>query len=154
MFLHSLCGSYFPVKRQEVIEMRTERNSWLMSSWFSHPNFLLCLFSSFWHLGEAHYFHTIFYDHISRQRRGEGPLVRTMVKESKEKIICDPCKKTVSDCWDLLFLAIPTINIPRTLSFNGLRSSCSLTSLTVPPPDLKVLARLGLFYNKEKCTKP
>lgn len=110
MFLHLLCGSYFPVKGQEVIEMRIERNSWLMSSWLYHPSFLLCLFSSFWHLGKTRCFH---YDQIFRQTVVGSPLVQTVGKENKvRKHKLWSLQKALSDFWDLLFFAIPARNTP------------------------------------------
>lgn len=152
MFLHLLCGSYFPVKGQEVIEMRIERNSWLMSSWLFHPSFLLCLFSSFWHLGKACYFHWVYCDHIFRQSVGGSPLLQTLGEENAErKHELWPLQNAVLDCWDLLFLAISARKILSTLSFPGSRSNHSLTFLSASSPNLVVLAGLHLFCNKEMC---
>lgn len=152
MFLYLLCGSYFPVTGQEVIEMRIERNSWLMSSWLYHPKFLLCLFSSFWHLGEARCFHWACYGQIFRQTAGGSPLVQTVGKENKvRKHKLWSLQEALSDCGDLLSFAIPARNTPSTLSFAGQRSNRCLTILPVSFQYPAVLAGLDLLCNKEMC---
>lgn len=92
MDIPALCGSYFPVKGQEVVERRIERNSWLMSSWLFHPSFLLCSFSSFWHLGKACCF-TGFAVIISSGRLLRETHLSNLwgKKMQRENIGCDPC---------------------------------------------------------------
>lgn len=121
-----------------------------MSSWLFHPSFLLCLFSSFCHLGKACCFHWGCYDHIFRQTTWGSPLVQTLGKENAErKHKLWSLQKAVWDCWDLFFLAIPARNVLSTLSFPGPRSNNSLTFLLVSSPDPVVLAGSDLFCNKE-----